>query len=317
MSDLAPAGRLPDSVLFGSLMVAVASVAFGLIPLFARSLTEAGIAPPAVSMYRYLLNALVLLPFLKVRGPMGRATLWGYASGCVVGLGWVGYVMALTMMPVPVAGILYMTYPLFILVVGWAFFGDRPVARAWVGGAIILVAAILVAPLSGRESAIGIGAVLLALLAPLGFGFGVNVLTHKLVVLPTLSRMAAFSLGSVTGLLPLVLRLPADQVVPSDLGEAGLILGLSFITALLPQLLYTTFVPRIGAAKAGALGAIELPTMFAVGWWMMGDPVGLREAVAGLMVLAAILLTPASGPRPSVRAAADPVVSREPDRSER
>ncbi|MFM2356955.1 MAG: hypothetical protein RLZZ528_2691, partial [Pseudomonadota bacterium] len=193
-------------------------------------------------------------------------------------------------------GVLYMTYPLFVLVVGWAFFGDRPQLRAWIGGAIILCAALIVAQgATAGATGFGLGAVLLALAAPAGFGLGINVLTHKLVHLPLPSRIAAFSLGSVTGLTPLVMQLPRDQAIPSDLHEVALILGLSLVTALLPQLLYTYFVPKIGAAKSGAIGSLELPTMFAVGWVVMGDAVGPREALAGLLVLVAILLTPAAG----------------------
>ncbi len=302
MTESAPV-RLADRPGFGALMVAIASIAFGLIPLFARSLTEAGIAPPAVSMFRYLLSLMVFLPFLRIGGALGRATLWGYCSGLVVGAGWVGYVAALTRMPVPVAGVLYMTYPMFILAVGWLFFRDRPHPRALLGGLMILAAAVLVAePAIRAQSGAdwGLREVLLALAAPLGFGLGVNVLTHKLVALPPPSRIAAFSLGSVTGLLPLVSGLPADQVIPSNLDEWLLVLGLSLVTALLPQMLYTTFVPKIGAAKSGALGAIELPTMFLIGWSIMGDTVGLREAFAGCMVMAAILLTPAKEARPTV-----------------
>jgi drug/metabolite transporter (DMT)-like permease len=287
------------SLVFGAAMVGLSSVLFGLIPFFARSLTDAGIAPPAVSMFRYLVPALVFLPFLRLRGPLLPATLWGLVSGFLVALGWVGYVKALTLMPVPVAGVLYMTYPLLVLVVGWMFFADRPHPMAALGGALILVAAVIVAwPAIAAEAdaTFGPGAVLLALAAPLGFGLGVNVLTHKLVVLTTPSRIASFAAGSVVGLMPLVLTLPVENVLPSDAREWGLVLGLSVLTALIPQLLYTTWVPRIGAAKSGAMGAIELPTMFAVGWAVMGDPVGPREIVAGVLVMAAILLTPSKAP---------------------
>src|SRR5690606_32647131 len=117
----------------------------GLVPYFARSLTEAGIAPPAVAFFRYMFPAVAFLPFLRLRGAMGRASLWGYCAGFCVGLGWVGYVRALDLMPVSAAGVLYMTYPLFTLVIGWALFADRPPGRAVLGGAMILVAAALAA----------------------------------------------------------------------------------------------------------------------------------------------------------------------------
>ncbi|MCX7888361.1 MAG: DMT family transporter [Rhodobacteraceae bacterium] len=288
-------------------MVGLTSVLFGLIPLFARGLTEAGLAPAAVSMYRYLLPAIVFLPFLVLRGPAGRLSMLAMGTGLLVALGWVGYVRALTMMPVPVAGVLYMTYPLFVLAVGRILFGDRPHPGSWLGGLLILLGALLVAfpALAGGNAAFGPVAVLLALAAPLGFGLGINMLTHVYVALPPLARLAAFSLGSVAGLLPVAAGLPAAAVIPADWHALGLVIGLTFVTALLPQVLYNVYVPRIGAAKTGALGAIELPTMFAVGWVVLGEAPGWREIVAGLFVLTAVVLTPARAPRPSGLAALD------------
>jgi drug/metabolite transporter (DMT)-like permease len=282
---------------FAVVMLALSMVGFGLVPLFARRLTDAAIAPEAVSMYRYMMPAIVFLPFLRLGGAAGRSTLWGFGSGLLVTFGWVGYVRALTMIPVPVAGVLYMTYPLFTLAVGWALFRDRPHPRAVLAGGVILVAAGLVTDFGGTAAAGARGttpaAVLLALAAPASFGLGINVLARKLVALSTPSRIAAFSTGSTLGLIPLIAGLPSSAVLPASAAGWFDVVGLTLLTAFLPQLLYTTYVPKVGAAKSGAVGALELPTMFAVGWLFLGDAVGPREAIAGAMVLAAILLTPA------------------------
>src|SRR5690606_28830721 len=77
-----------DSPRLGVALVAFSAVLFGLVPYFARSLTEAGIAPPAVAFFRYMFPAVAFLPFLRLRGAMGRASLWGYCAGFCVGLGW-------------------------------------------------------------------------------------------------------------------------------------------------------------------------------------------------------------------------------------
>jgi drug/metabolite transporter (DMT)-like permease len=53
-------------------IVVVAAVMFGTVPYFAVSLTQMGIAPPAVAFYRYLIAGMVFLPALWGQGGRGR-----------------------------------------------------------------------------------------------------------------------------------------------------------------------------------------------------------------------------------------------------
>lgn len=304
MSDTATPTGWMDNLTFGAVMVGLSSIGFGLVPLFARSLTDAGIAPPAVAFFRYTFAAVAFLPFLKLRGEAGKATLWGYCTGFGVGLGWVGYVKALTVLPVSVAGVFYMTYPLFTLIIGWLVFRDPPGRRSMLGALMIVGAAALAAKSAEELGTLTLTAVLLAFSAPLAFGLSINVLVRKQAMLPPLSRMSAFALGSSTGLLPLIATYPRAAVLPATPDQWALVVALGFIAALLPQLIYTTFVPKIGGAKAAALGSIELPTMFAVGFFAFGEAIGLREVLAAALVLTAIVLTPSRKPPASVTAAA-------------
>ncbi len=303
MSDApTPQARWTDIPMVGIVAVGISTVFFGMVPFFARSLTEAGIAPPAIAFFRYMFPAIAFLPFLKIRGELGRASLWGYFSGLAVGLGWVGYVKALALMPVSAAGVLYMTYPMFTLLIGWLIFSDRPGLRAAAGGGMILLAAVLAARGTGAGGGVPPLAILFALSAPLAFGISINVLARKLHVLPPVSRMGIFAIGSATGLVPLILTYPVEAVLPRTAEQWTLALALGTFSALIPQLLYTVFVPKIGGAKAAALGSIELPTMFAVGWFAFGEGLGLPEILAGALVLTAILITPTRRPLPSVTA---------------
>ena len=205
-------------------------------------------------------------------------------------------------MSVPTAAVLYMTYPLFTLIIGWLFFQDRPTPRAIFGSVLILAAALLAtsqaAPAGTATVALTGFALFCGLTAPVSFGLAINVLARRLTALSPLSRMAAFTGGSVIGLLPLILTYPASAVFPADSAQWLLVLALGLGSALIPQLLYNAFVPRIGAPSAAALGSIELPTMFAIGWIALGDSPGPREIAAGVLVLTAILLTPAQNPIP-------------------
>lgn len=274
-----------------TLLIILSAVGFGTVPFFARSLTEAGMTPAAVAFYRYAFSAVAFLPFLRLGKQSWRVSMWGMLSGLIVGLGWIGYVNALQTLPVSTAGVIYMTYPVFTVLIGWVFFGERPGRRAFLAVILVCAAAIL----ASSPTLVGAGdlpAILLAFLAPLGFGVGINILARKLIGVPPLSRIACKSLGSVVGLLPLILVLPAQEVLPQSSPGWGLIAGIALVTALLPQLLFNIYVPVIGATKTAMASSMELPTMFMVGWIAFGERLTFIQMLAGLMVVSAILIAP-------------------------
>ncbi len=136
-------------------------------------------------------------------------------------------------------------------------------------------------------------ALLIALPAPMAFGLIVVVLSAKIKHLTTTERMACGMLGSVIGLGPLAFGPSGGPVIPSSPDVLMLVIGITAVTAFVPQFLYTAVAPRVGPARAAATGSLELPTMFAVGWLAFGEAVGWREIAAALMVTAAILAAPA------------------------
>lgn len=281
----------PGQQAFATLMLIFASVGFGSVAFFARSLAEAGIAPPVIAFFRFIIPAFAFAPLLVVRGPRARATAWGVFAGIVLGVGWIGYVQAISLMPVATAGVIYMTYPLFTVLFGWAVFSETPSLRAVTAAGLILAAATLAAGGAALSGGLSPVAVLFASASPAGMGMAIVILTHRLVVLPPLSRMAATALGATFGLLPLILTYPTAQIIPSSGALWMLLIGLSLAGALLPQLLFVVYAPRVGAAAAASASAAELPTMFLIAWMAFGEALTGPQIAAGAMVLAAILLT--------------------------
>ncbi len=270
--------------------VFIASVCFGLVPYFGRSLTEQGMAPFAVAFYRYVLAAMVLLPILLRQTKAWREVLWGLVAGVVMGLGWIGYVTALETLPVSTVGVLYMTYPVFTVIVAWFLFGDRPTRRALIASGLILLAATI----AGNPSAVPVNqlpALLFSLAAPLGFGFGICVLVHRLSRIPPLARIASVSLGSFLGLVPLMLMSDADQILPKDANDWFLIAGIAIVSALVPQLIYSVCSPIIGTSRTAVIGSVELPTMFAVSVFAFGEQLTLPQTIACVLIVSAIILT--------------------------
>ena len=273
-----------------ALGVLFASICFGVVPYFTRGLTEQGMAPHAVAFFRYVITAAVLLPVLWGQLSVWREILWGMVAGAVMGLGWIGYVSAVEVAPASTVGVLYMTYPVFTVLIAWLLFGDRITKRALLASSMILVAAII----AGNPSAVPadqIPALTVSLIAPFGFGFGICVLVFRLSRIAPLARMASVTLGSVVALAPFILTSKIEEVAPQDMTSWLLLVGLAIGSALIPQLIYTVCSPVIGASRSAVFGSIELPTMFVVSIVAFGEPLTLPQAIACLIIVASIVLT--------------------------
>jgi drug/metabolite transporter (DMT)-like permease len=297
MTELTQSIPLERGTLLPTCLVVLACFCFGTIPYFAKSLSDAGMAPYAVAFYRYGLSAIVLLPILlRLPAAQLRTVLWGILSGVSVGLGWVGFVSALETVPVTTVGVLYMTYPVFTILIGWLWFRDAP-SRRTIGGALMVIMAALLAGSPAAVEPRHLPAMLISLTAPISFGLGINILIHKLTPIRALARVASFSVGASLGLLPLLILSVPGTVLPQQPGDWWLIAGLALGTALLPQWIYCVFAPEIGAARSAVAGSVELPTMFLVGWFLLGENIGIAQWLACLLVTLAILLTPARATR--------------------
>lgn len=273
-----------------TLLVIATSILMGSVPVFARELTDAGLSAVSVSFYRNLLGAVVLIGLLRFSGPKRHATFWALAAGLFMGLGWTAYVRAVEVVPVSTAGVIYMSYPLFAIVLAWVLFRQPATPRGLFSGVVVLAASLVAlgGELGGGETDV----LLVAFAAPISFGFAVAVLTERLAALRPIERVAPIAFGSTIGLLPIMATQSWNESIPADLDTWMLAIGIALITAIGPQWIYSAAAPNVGPARAAIAGSIELPMMFLVGYLWFDEALTVQQGIAGLMVLVAILLVP-------------------------
>lgn len=256
---------------------------------------DSGIAPISVAFYRFLTTVVVLLVFLDLSRNKYKETLWSMASGIAIGIGWITYVGALRTAPVATVGVIYMTYPLFTLLIASVWLRQAPTQRSLASGCLVLgAAAIAIAP--SLSILPMLSALLLAFLAPIGFAFAICVLTQKLLNLAPLQRSAGVSLGAVVGLAPLIATQDSNTLLPSDLYGWSMILGISVVTALIPNILFATAGPVVGSSRTAAASSFELPVMFIVGLVAFNEAIDVSQLVAGVLIVMAILVSPVVTP---------------------
>ena len=293
MSDDRPYG--PQGI--GVLLIMIAAIDFGAAPVFTKWLISTGAPVEVISFYRFVIAAVLLLPFIGLHPGTFGALIMGLLAGAAMGLGWIGFATLLTEATILTVGIIYLGYPLFVLITALIMLGIVPGVRGSMAACLVIGAfavalkQIFLVDLTWQVTLIGLA-------APLSFGFAAVVSTGWLQVLNPLQRLSSVTLGACLGVLPLILmRYPADVLVPAA-DQWALVIGLGAGTALIPSFIYAVAAPRIGAIKTAISGSLELPTMAFFGWWVFQETPGDYEyAAAGLIILAIILISLSQLPR--------------------
>jgi drug/metabolite transporter (DMT)-like permease len=275
--------------------IAATSIALAFATFFARRLTDAGVSPVAVAFYRFAISAVVLARLVNLKGDKRRPTIWALFSGLVMGLGWIAYVHAIDVGDVATAGVAYMTYPIFALAAGSLLFRTRVSARAVAGAVLVVVAA--AAGLGGANAG---GFTTIVLIAPATFGFSIAVLTERLGALDPFERLGAAALGATIGMTPLLATMTPAEILPASASGWLWIVGIGVGSALIPMTVYAAAAPTLGPARSAVAGAAELPTVFIIGAMFFGESIRLGHAVAAILIVTAVALTPTTrGPHVS------------------
>ena len=288
----------------------IAVCLWGLAPVATRSLVHE-LAPLPLLTLRQLLAAGVLLPWAVPA--LRRIDARDLPRFIVAGLlGMVGYNLPVTVglqwLPASSAGLLLATEPVWVLVIGLVFLGERAGPRVLAGTGVALAGVAVIAgpaalsPGSGTRAVAGAALVLLATLAFGGY----------MVVLRPLSQkygpVSATATSSVAGALP-YLALAGTAWPPRLSPSAGAeLLFLALGSTVAGMLLWNLAVVR-GGAGISRLLYLE-PVVSVLGAMVfLGERVTAAVLAGGVLVIAGVLMTGdwmARPRRPAVIADAGP-----------
>lgn len=276
--------------IIGILLIAVSATSFGTLAIFGRFAYDDGMDTFTVLFLRFGISAAFMTVILLLRResfPRGRILAQ------LVGMGALGYVgqsfMYLTAINYASAGLvalLLYLYPFFVTVLSTIFLHEK-VTRIKIIALVLALTgtALTVGPVSGML----IGA-LMAIAAALIYSIyiivGTNVMKH---VSPVQSSTVIFaSAGAVFG----VLAFANGTHFPA--GNAGWLamLGIIFISTIIPVVTFLAGLERIGPINAAMLSTLEPVVTVLLAMWLFGDK--LQPIVmfgGGLILFAVILLT--------------------------
>ena len=284
---------MPSEKTRGYVLGAVAAASYGLNPLFALPLYEAGLDPDSVLFYRYLLAVIMLGTLMAVRRQsfaLSRRDLLPLAvMGLLFSFSSLTLFASYNYMDAGIASTILFLYPVMVAVIMAVCFRER-ITAVTVLSILLALAGIALLYRSGDGatlSLVGVGLVFLSSLCYAIYIVGVN--RSSLCELPT-EKLTFYALLFGLSVYLVRLRGVADlQMIPSPLLWIN-----AFSLALFPTIISLVTmagaIRRIGSTPTAILGALEPVTALFFGVLVFHEQLTLRILAGVVLILAAVTL---------------------------
>lgn len=285
----------------GYILGAIAAATYGMNPLFALPLYEAGMDPDSVLFYRYLFAIPILAIMIKARGrsfKLGRKeALPIVVMGLLLALSSLTLFESYNYMEAGIASTILFVYPIMVAVIMAMFFKEK-ISVQTVLCIMLALAGIGMLYQSGGGSGettlnpIGVGIVMLSSLSYAIYIVGVN--QSSLKDMPTLKLTFYALLFGFT--LFLVISGFGTRLKPvPEWYHWGNLLALAVLPTVVSFLCTTQAIHYIGSTPTAILGALEPVTAVFFGVTIFGESLTPRIVTGIVMIILAVTIIIAGG----------------------
>lgn len=271
----------------------VASVSYGLNPLFALPLYDTGMQVDSVLFYRYAFAVVMMAVMMKLNGKSfalkRNEILPLIVMGLLFSFSSLFLFMSFNYMDAGIASTILFVYPVMVAVIMALFFREKVSVEKAVS---ILMAVLGIAMLYKGEGGVsvsltGVSCVLCSSLVYALYIVGVN---HS--VLRTMSGLKMTFYAILFGMSIYVVRLRGGLDLQPLVGVTQWVnaVGLALFPTLLSLVAITKSIHYIGATPAAILGALEPVTALVVGVTVFGERLTGGNIIGILLILSAVTL---------------------------
>lgn len=279
------------------LLIFLAGCLWGVMGLFVRTLTAAGLTSFQIAGIRSVLTALMLIPVLLISDPslfrIKLKDLWCFLGTGVLSITFFNccYFFAINETSMSVAAILLYTAPIFVCVMSALFFKERLTKKKLIALCVCFVGCVLVTDVFFSEARISLIGFLTGLGSGLGYAFysifsraAINRGYKTLTILFYTFLFSSVSLFFIVDLSP-VFTMVADGSFPwvQALLQAT-------VSTVIPYLVYTVGLKYTENSTASIIASAEPVVATLAGLIFFSEVPSLISAAGILLVLGSIII---------------------------
>ena len=282
-----------DSRFKGRAYALVSTVGFGAISTFAKFAYGEGIDSATLLALRFLVAAVALWVYFLVfnRGaiPIGRKQLAVSAALGLAGYGVFSNLVfkALETTPASITGLLFFSYPVFVLLIDWLVTRERPESNLSAGGVMILCG-ILVGVFGTLKGGLSLG-LLFATLGAAWYAAYVAASRRLLynvkpkTVALYVTTFAAIGFWVMGGPVSLQLHLLTPKAIAA-------VLGIGLISTVMAMLCFFSSLEKLGAAETSQIGTFELIVSLSLASLILGEQIGFPLIIGAAFILLGMVM---------------------------
>jgi drug/metabolite transporter (DMT)-like permease len=237
-----------------------------------------------------LLLSLMTTLFQKWQALTIQQWLLLLLAGMTTGLTGIFYYSALQFVPASIGIVLLFQFTWMGVVAESVMDRKKPSMEKMIALALLLLGTILAGDLStGTSKAIPFLGIVLGLLAAAAYAVFIIASGRLAPQVNPWMRSMVLSLGS---LVLVWVAFPPVFLLNGSLRTGLWVWGLllAFLGIVLPNLLFTYAVPKVGSGLATILGAVELPVAVLLSWFVLKENVGIIQWIGVFFILFGIVV---------------------------
>lgn len=277
----------------GILYAILSSVAFGLMPIFAKVAYGNGSNPTTVLFYRFLISAIILFIYLKIKKveiKIDKRSAW-----ILILIGFIGYTvttqtlfMSYNYLGVGFATTLHFIYPAVVCVIGFFFLKEKISKRKLI--ALILAGCGVYSLVAFENNTISAMGVILAISSGITYGLNVILLGIKsLKHIDNRVRTMYVSLGAFAGML--IYGICNNSII-YELNFKLLLcyIGIALVSTIFSIVLLLKAMEIIGAGTASILSTFEPIVSIILGIIIFGEEFTVALFIGAIFILGSTIL---------------------------
>ena len=285
-----------NSVLKGSLLVALGAASYGMLTTFVKMAYAEGYTSHEITfsqMFLGLIGLLIInLLFVKKKSdhsakPELRSILKLMAAGTSLGLTSTFYYLAVKYISVSVGIVLLMQSVWMGVVLEAIMTRKRPSGQKLIAVVAILAGTVLATNLLLDSIEVDWRGIGWGLLAATSYTVTITTSNQVSLHLPSLQRSLWMMLGGTLTVSILLSPFLLEQFNADILMKWGLVLAL--FGTILPPILYTAGMPKINVGLGAIISSIELPAAVLMAYFLINETVNAYQWWGILIILLAVV----------------------------
>lgn len=278
------------------LLIAIGASLWGVIGLFVTYLYKIGFTPLEVVAMRVLTASLFLVPYVLIKN-RHLFKIKVRDSGYFIGTGIISIVLfnwclfsSMKDSSISIAFILLYTAPAFVTILSRILFKESLTARKVTALMITLIGCSLVSGIfSGSTASISFYGLIV------GLGSGFFYALYSIFGKAALSKYDSLTVTVYTFLFASFAIVPFSGLdlrvsTLTDLKVIGLVIGLGFLSTMLPFIFYTKGLQYVESSRASIIATIEPVVASVIGFFIFNETLSTWQYIGMIMVISSVII---------------------------